>query len=385
MSPRQKLYSKFLRQLVPLLALAYVLAGAVTAGLYYQDQREKSRSQRSQTLETFAQVLLKPLWDCNSLTADGIIQAITLQPDIQWASAPDQCAQKLIQSGIPSKHDSEDTMKIPLNYVDENGRTHPLGELSIAFTPISVFTAASRGLAPQLAIFLSMLAAVLAGALWTFERTIGKPLMQLRQAMHKHEALKPIPADWTVELTEVTQTYNTQLQKLRNQARHDVLTGLGNRLKLEEDLSHAIRRAQRTGSPGHVLLLDLDQFKAINDKFGHAAGDEVLRTVAQRLRTCVRDTDTVVRLGGDEFVIVTADIADDPQADPLTALTKRIRQTLAQPIPWQGTFLQIDASIGLAQFERDGSTIAALLAHADASMYQHKKKQKLPAHSGVRQ
>src|SRR5690606_35850126 len=114
----------------------------------------------NQTLETFANVLVKPLWDCNSLTADGIIRAITLQPNVQWASAPDQCAQKLIESGTPPPQGSADTLNTTLHYVDENGRSHPLGELSIAFKPISVFTAATRNLVPQLAIFLTILAAV---------------------------------------------------------------------------------------------------------------------------------------------------------------------------------------------------------------------------------
>src|SRR5690606_29883023 len=122
----------------------------------------------------------------------------------------------------------------------------------------------------QLIIFLSTLGAVVAGALWTFERTVGTPLSQLRRAMHKHEALDPIPATWTTELTEVTQTYNDQLRELRSQARHDPLTGLGNRLKLEEELSRAIRQARRTGRRGYVLLLDPNSFKSINDTHGHA-------------------------------------------------------------------------------------------------------------------
>ncbi len=375
MHSRQKLYAQFLRQLLPLLALAYLVAAAFTAGLHYQDQRAKAKNERNQTLETFANVLVKPLWDCNSLTADGIIRAITLQPNVQWASAPDQCAQKLIQSGTPPTHDSTDTLSTSLHYVDENGRSHPLGELNIAFKPISVFTAATRSLVPQLGIFLTILAAVLASALWIFDRTIGKPLLQLRRAMHKHEALDPIPADWTVELTEVTHTYNTQLQELRNQARHDQLTGLGNRRKLEEDLDYAIRRTERTGSRGHVLLLDLNKFKVINDEFGHAAGDEVLRTVAERLLACVRDTDTVVRLGGDEFVIVTSDSTAEPGTDDITTLTKRIKHTLAQPIPWQDSFLHITASIGLAQFDYHSNTVTALLARADANMYQQKMQE----------
>lgn len=372
MPHRQKLHTRFLRQLLPLLALAYVLAAAITAGLYYQDQRAKAESERNQTLETFANILVKPLWDCNSLTAGGVIQAITLQPNVQWASAPDQCAQRLIEAGAPEKNDGVNTLHTPLIYVDETDRSHPLGDLSIAFEPISVLTAASGGLVPQLGIFLTILTAVLVSALWIFERTIGKPLLQLRQAMHEHEPLDPIPADWSAELRDVTHTYNAQLEKLRNQARHDVLTGLGNRRKLEEDLSRAIHRAERTGSRGYVLLLDLDKFKAINDKHGHAAGDAALRTVAQRLLDCVRDTDTVVRLGGDEFVIVTADIAADPDTDGITALTKRITHTLEQPIPWHDTPLQIGVSIGLAPFAHRGNTITDLLAQADANMYEKK-------------
>ncbi|NYT25347.1 diguanylate cyclase [Alcaligenaceae bacterium] len=372
MSPRQNLYTEFLRRLLPLLALAYVLTATISAGLYYLGQQEEARNQRQQTLETFAHVLVKPLWDCNSLTARGIVHAMTLQPNVRWASAPDQCAQQLIQSGTSSSHASAETLSTPLRYVDEHGRSHPLGELSVAFEPVSIFTAASRSLVPQLVIFLSMLIAVLAGALWVFERTIGKPLEQLRRAMHDHEALDPVPAGWTAEITEVTQTYNAQLQTLRNQARRDMLTGLGNRLKLEEELDRAIRLTARTGSRGHVLLLDLDHFKTINDEFGHAAGDEILRTVAQRLLACVRDIDTVARLGGDEFVIIVANIPHDLHADHLIALTKRIRHSLAQPIPWKDTFLQVRASIGLAEFGLDGSTISALLERADARMYLHK-------------
>ncbi len=378
MPSRQKLYSQFLRQLLPLLGVAYILAAVVTAGLYYQKERGEAESRRNQTLQTFAHVLIKPLWDCNTLTADGIIQALILQPNVRWASAPDQCSQQLIQSGTPPGQNGVDTLKIPLNYNDENGRIHSLGELSIAFEPISVFTAASRSLVSQLAIFLSMLSAVLASALWTFKRTIGKPLMELRQAMHKHEALEPIPADWTVELEEVTQTYNAQFQKLRSQARHDALTGLGNRLKLEESLSRSIRRAERTGFRGHVMLLDLDKFKPINDKFGHAAGDEVLCTVARRLLACVRDTDTVVRLGGDEFVIVVEDFSDESSSDRIITLQERIRHTLAQPIPWQDTFLHVGASIGLAKFDRNGNTSTALLAKADENMYLNKMQKSQP-------
>lgn len=370
----KKLYSRFLRQLLPLLALAYVLAASVTTALYYQDELAESSERRRQTLQTFANVLIKPLWDCNSLTASGIIDALMLQPDVRGVSALDQCAQQPIHAGVLPGKDSKDTLSKPLHYIDEAGRSHALGELRIAFQPLSILTAAARGLAPQLAVFLSMLAAVLASALWTFSRTIGQPLSHLRQAMREHQTLDPIPTDWTEELVEVTQTYNTQLQELRRQARRDPLTGLANRLLLKEHLERALFQAQRTGARGHVLLLDMNKFKQINDTLGHAAGDELLRTTAQRLLACVRSTDIVARLGGDEFVVVASVASSLTAAESALTLVTRIREAMSQPAIWQGTPIELTYSIGVAHFDKDSGSVSALLAEADANMYRDKAR-----------
>ncbi|NLC37558.1 MAG: diguanylate cyclase [Alcaligenaceae bacterium] len=373
MMPSRKLYTRFLQLLLPLLALAYILAAFITAALYYQNQITEADNQRNKTLDTFAHVLIKPLWDCNSLTASGIIHAMILQPEVLGVSALDQCTQQPIQVGVAPEPGDKNTLSTTLQYTDEAGRVHALGELRIAFHSISIFTAASRSLVPQLAVFLSMLAAVLASVLWTVNRTIGSPLATLRQAMREHRPLTPIPDDWTEELMEVTQTYNTQLQDLHRQARHDPLTGLANRLLLEEHLNRTIVQVERTGSQGHVLLLDLDKFKPINDSLGHAAGDEVLRTVAQRLLACVRSTDIVARLGGDEFVIVTSDIPSYPEPDNIDALVQRIEQAMSETLNWHGNTIEISCSIGWTRFRREGNTPAALLAQADAEMYQVKK------------
>src|SRR5690606_24976483 len=126
---------------------------------------------------------IKPLWDCNSLTASGIIHALMLQDDVRGVRALDQCVQQPIQAGVVPAQDSKDILSTQLQYIDEAGRTHALGELRIAFQPFSIFTAASRGLAPQLAVFLSMLAAVLASALCSLNRTVGHPLASLQRAM----------------------------------------------------------------------------------------------------------------------------------------------------------------------------------------------------------
>ena len=117
-------------------------------------------------------------------------------------------------------------------------------------------------------------------------------------------------------------------------------------------------------------MLDLDGFKAINDTYGHAAGDEALREVARRLRRCVRERDLVARLGGDEFVVVLTDLDGRSQAvqDSMT----RIREALAQPIAFDGTSLGLGVAIGVATFPADGGDAADLLAHADRGMYAAK-------------
>ncbi|MFW8567124.1 diguanylate cyclase domain-containing protein [Orrella sp. 11846] len=373
---RHKLYTQFLRFLLPLLLLTYCVAAILTAMLYSQDQRIQAQNHRMQTIETFGRALAKPLWDCNSLTAQGIIDSVTLQPDVLWASVPDQCGQKTIEAGINPQSKDIDTVTIPLHYLDEFHKNHYLGDFKIGFHAISLLKTASNGLLTQLIIFLSLLVTVLFGAMWSFERTIGKPLQRLRQAMHQHKTLDPIPGSWTSELTEVTQTYNQQVDQLNRQARHDSLTGLANRLKLEEDLVHAIRQAKETQQAAYLLLLDLDKFKIINDQYGHAAGDKVLQIIAARLRKCVYRTDTVARMGGDEFVIiVNQTLIHVGFADTVEELIERIKDNITRPIAWEGTHLEVGTSIGVAQLILHGETSDTLLAYADANMYQQKSQQ----------
>jgi diguanylate cyclase (GGDEF)-like protein len=121
-------------------------------------------------------------------------------------------------------------------------------------------------------------------------------------------------------------------------------------------------------------MLDLDGFKAVNDRHGHAAGDEALREVARRLRRCVRERDLVARLGGDEFVVVLTDLGADAAADTV----HRVRAALAEPIPVDhGTEVGLRAAIGVAAHPRDGATVAGLLQVADRGMYAAKASRTL--------
>ncbi|MDW8370628.1 MAG: GGDEF domain-containing protein [Geminicoccaceae bacterium] len=150
---------------------------------------------------------------------------------------------------------------------------------------------------------------------------------------------------------------------------HDALTELPNRLLFQDRLAQAIARVKREGGSGALLILDLDDFKRVNDVFGHAAGDELLRAVARRLAASVRATDTVARLGGDEFAILLAPLAG---AAALETVLARIRTELAAPVRIDGSTVAASATIGVAVFPEDGDEPDRLVRLADAALYRGK-------------
>lgn len=157
---------------------------------------------------------------------------------------------------------------------------------------------------------------------------------------------------------------------LEYQANHDGLTGLANRNLLNDRIEQAIAWARRNGHVMGVMLLDLDHFKLINDASGHSAGDALLKEVANRLRGCVRETDTVARLGGDEFVIILTDL---PQPDDVDQIAEKILSTLSRPTDVAGRDVFVTASIGVSLYPRDGDHGEILLRYADMAMYRVKE------------
>lgn len=149
---------------------------------------------------------------------------------------------------------------------------------------------------------------------------------------------------------------------------HDPLTGLPNRRLLDDHCEQVLAAARRTTGTFTILFIDLDSFKEINDRYGHRAGDHVLKIFGTRLRERMRATDTVARLGGDEFVV----LLPNTDRSGSEAIIAEIGEILNKPIDWNGRGLTLEASIGTAEYPTDGSDIETLISRADSSMYQVK-------------
>lgn len=171
----------------------------------------------------------------------------------------------------------------------------------------------------------------------------------------------------TVEAITERKLYEAEM---RHQATHDALTGLPNRNMLYDHLQRAVQTARQKGSMVAVAFVDLDQFKFINDSLGHQVGDELLRTVANRLLSCVRDTDMVARQGGDEFVLVLQNQAGEVG---ISEVMQRILAVVSKP--WQAgdREFHITSSIGVSRFPGDGKDVETLLKNADSAMYKAKE------------
>jgi diguanylate cyclase (GGDEF)-like protein/PAS domain S-box-containing protein len=170
-----------------------------------------------------------------------------------------------------------------------------------------------------------------------------------------------------------TQTDITELKQkeeaVKFLAEHDPLTGLRNRAGFFENLEEAIAGSLKSKQPGLLIALDLDGFKAVNDTFGHAAGDTLLRTVADRIRSALRRTDTVVRLGGDEFSVIAPRIGNIETAQ---RFARRLLKAIQQPVLLSKRTITPRVSIGMVVFPRDGKTAACALKNADLALYQSK-------------
>ena len=167
---------------------------------------------------------------------------------------------------------------------------------------------------------------------------------------------------------DITERLNTE-RTIHYMAHHDALTGLPNRRLLQDRLTQAIMAARRKQRHVAVLFLDLDRFKVVNDTLGHDTGDFILKDVARRLVTCVREVDTVSREGGDEFVIILPDLE---QPESARVVADKILREMTRPVEIGGHEIHITPSTGISHYPNDATDVNQLLKHADNAMYQAK-------------
>ncbi len=183
---------------------------------------------------------------------------------------------------------------------------------------------------------------------------------------------------WTiVDVTERQQL----MQQMERLSQVDPLTGLPNRRALEFNLERAVAQAQRAGAAIAVGLIDLDDFKPVNDRWGHEVGDALLQQLGERLRALSRSTDMIARLGGDEFVLVIEDLELDYAQEQLEFILERLHQAVETPFDLgAGRLASVGMSMGLAVAPDDGASAEALLRLADAAMYRIKSRKATRAH-----
>jgi diguanylate cyclase (GGDEF)-like protein/PAS domain S-box-containing protein len=169
-------------------------------------------------------------------------------------------------------------------------------------------------------------------------------------------------------LSDVTERKRAE-KTIMHLAYHDALTGLPNRMLFNDRLAVALTQAERNQSRLALMLLDLDDFKEVNDTFGHSVGDELLRRTGERVRDLLRKADTVARIGGDEFMLLLPEIS---RAEDTEAIAEKVLETVGQPIRLGGRAMNVSVSVGTAVYPDDGESADALMRNVDLAMYHAK-------------
>lgn len=347
--------------------IARSISYTVEAAVVFRD-----RSAASEALDLIATT--EEVADAQVFTADGQLLAHWQRPETGLLSG--------LEMGLANAL-LDQPLSLPILH---QGR--PVGNIVLSAHGGSLLRFLLSGLAGVLLCFVASALSALYLARRMLSGITG-PLRSLAEVAHAARSLRAfdrrVPPAQIVELDNLGNDFNALLDELESwqthlrsenetlahQASHDSLTGLPNRAYFEGRLIRALRNAAKQGERAAVLFLDSDRFKSINDNFGHAAGDAVLVTVANRVRAQLREDDLVARLGGDEFAVLLAPLHEVEDA---RRIAEKINASMDVPIQLPGSHSILSSlSIGIAVYPDDGTTPSALLDAADAAMYQTKR------------
>lgn len=316
---------------------------------------------------------------------------------------PRKCVSDATANTVAAKVSAEKFLLFKQNFkgVAMQSNNHPGGTFARkSLTQMLDRSARIKGVMDQCANELTSVNTVL-----TRQLADDVGLSEVRNALERTKSVGGKVQDVAEQLSEMNQVLEGEVKErellerqltvikarekvARYAAFHDPLTGLPNRVLFNDRLEHAVAQAKRHSRHFAVMFIDLDDFKKINDLYGHAIGDRVLQTIAQRLKYAFRDDDTVSRQGGDEFLSLLMEISDE---SALTGIAEKIINAIELPCEiGAGTipvFPRISASIGIAVFPKDGMKAEDLVKSADAAMYsaKHNKTKRAfarPAHRG---
>jgi len=195
---------------------------------------------------------------------------------------------------------------------------------------------------------------------------IGRVVLTPAQLREANESLVIA----TINAQTMTEAAEDAVEKLSFKAEHDDLTGLPNRFLLADRLGQAMELAKRQGKTVGLMYMDLDHFKNVNDSFGHAVGDQLLQEISERLKACVRHSDTVSRQGGDEFVVLLPVVE---ALDDAALIARKLIKAMAEPHLIEDHRFQVTLSIGISLFPNDGPDLDSIVRNADTAMYQAKE------------
>ncbi len=327
----------------------------------------------------------------NRSMAGGVIRDIYPPHTIMAAVGRDENWQAIVLNGPPT---------YPAEYRDQytlrfQGRE--IGTLQLYFTDRFFQKVLRESLVNQSLSLLALTFLLCVAMYFVLKKTVIQPLRSVAsfalaigedeetaqpirnrnfalEILHVKEALEQMMLQLRSRfhaLTQSEEALRESEKRLHHMAHHDTLTDMPNRLLFYDRLEHAIARAARIQGRVAVLFLDVDRFKNVNDTLGHDIGDQLLIRVAQRLKACVRNSDTVARLGGDEFVVILEDLKDQEQA---AVVAQKVLTELPRPICIENLELRVTISIGISLFPEDGTHTEELMKNADVAMYQAKEQ-----------
>ncbi|MGY4295907.1 diguanylate cyclase (GGDEF)-like protein [Bradyrhizobium sp. i1.4.4] len=365
---------------VPVLLVVQLLASAGVEASSFWSQIRQLDARIARTAESRAELIAEPLWKMRYDQVTSVLNEIMHDETIAAAAVYDDTGVAIARVVARPADQAVSEVSRPIRYSNGNIAVQA-GRIAIAYSYATVYTDTGSRLMLLLVVGLLATFATLIAMRISANIFIGKPLTAIMSAIQRSKQDgRAYPADIksTNEFGQLARAFNAMqhttsgaLDRLGHMAAHDPLTGLPNRRSLSE---HLVTLSGDAGSPDSLIafcFIDLDDFKGINDTFGHDAGDKFLVHISERLRDAVEPQDWVARLGGDEFVVIRPEVSNEATAQ---AFARQLLDAISEPIRLHDKQVVPRASIGLAVRRAGDPELSHLPALADIALYHAKSK-----------